>query len=130
VRNYRAEVTLTPSPDGTLIRWGASWDRTIMGRLVYPSLRNLYPVIVAGLVNAAEASPELNAAPLPPTGVPEVCMPSGDSFATWDGALRDMRQIRTVTVQAIAHKYSDLARPYAWQNLDHRMRVKPGDAHA
>jgi uncharacterized protein YndB with AHSA1/START domain len=56
VRNYRAEVTLTPSPDGTLIRWGASWDRTIMGRLVYPSLRNLYPVIVAGLAKAAEAS--------------------------------------------------------------------------
>jgi Polyketide cyclase / dehydrase and lipid transport len=56
VRNYRAEVTLTPSPDGTLIRWGASWDRTIMGRLVYRSLRNLYPVIVAGLVKAAEAS--------------------------------------------------------------------------
>jgi hypothetical protein len=44
------------SPDGTLIRWGASWDRTIMGRLVYPSLRNLYPVIVTGLVKAAEAS--------------------------------------------------------------------------
>jgi uncharacterized protein YndB with AHSA1/START domain len=56
VRNYRAEVALTPSPDGTLIRWGASWDRTIMGRLVYPSLRNLYPVIVAGLVQAAEAA--------------------------------------------------------------------------
>ena len=55
VRNYRAEVTLTPSPDGTLIRWGASWDRTIMGRLVYRPLRNLYPVIVAGLVKAAEA---------------------------------------------------------------------------
>jgi uncharacterized protein YndB with AHSA1/START domain len=55
VRNYRAEATLTPSPDGTLIRWGASWDRTIMGRLVYRSLRNLYPVIVAGLVKAAEA---------------------------------------------------------------------------
>jgi hypothetical protein len=42
--------------DGTRIRWGASWDRTIMGRLVYPSLRNLYPVIVAGLVQAAESS--------------------------------------------------------------------------
>ena len=48
-------VTLAPSPDGTLIRWGASWDRTILGRLVYRSLRNLYPVIVAGLVKAAEA---------------------------------------------------------------------------
>src|ERR1022692_1805441 len=55
VRRSRAEVTLTPSPDGTLIRWGASWDRTILGRLVYRSLRNLYPVIVAGLVKAAEA---------------------------------------------------------------------------
>ena len=28
-----------------------------MGRLVYPSLRNLYQVIVAGLVKAAEAFP-------------------------------------------------------------------------
>jgi hypothetical protein len=56
VRNYRAEVTLTPSPDGTLIRWGASWDRTIMGRLVHRPLHNLYPVIVAGVVKAAEAS--------------------------------------------------------------------------
>src|ERR1700683_1488809 len=56
VRNYRAEVTLTPAPGGTLIRWGASWDRTIMGRLVYPSLRNLSPVIVARVVKAAEAS--------------------------------------------------------------------------
>jgi Polyketide cyclase / dehydrase and lipid transport len=56
VRNYRAEVTLTRSPEGTVIRWGASWDRTIMGRLVYRPLRNLYPVIVAGLVQAAEAS--------------------------------------------------------------------------
>jgi hypothetical protein len=38
VRNYRAEVTLTPSPGGTLIRWGASWDRTIMGRLARRAL--------------------------------------------------------------------------------------------
>jgi uncharacterized protein YndB with AHSA1/START domain len=56
VRNYRAEVTLTRSPEGTVIRWGGSWDRTIMGRLVYRPLRNLYPVIVAGLVKAAEPS--------------------------------------------------------------------------
>src|SRR5260370_34834065 len=55
VRNYRAEVTLTPSPDGTLIRWGASWDRTLLGRLVYRPLRNLYPITVTGLVQAAEA---------------------------------------------------------------------------
>jgi uncharacterized protein YndB with AHSA1/START domain len=32
VRNYRAEVTLSPSPDGTLIRWGASWWRVRSGR--------------------------------------------------------------------------------------------------
>src|SRR6202050_706484 len=56
VRNYRAACTLTPSPHRTLIRWGASWDRTIMRRLVYPSLRYLYPVIVAGLAKPAGAA--------------------------------------------------------------------------
>jgi uncharacterized protein YndB with AHSA1/START domain len=55
VRNYYAEVTLTASAEGTLIRWGASWDRTVLGRLLYRPLRNLYPVIVAALVKAAEA---------------------------------------------------------------------------
>jgi hypothetical protein len=61
VRNYRAEVTLTPSPDGTLIRWGASWDRTILGRLVHRPLRHLYPVIVAGLAKAAATQPPVPA---------------------------------------------------------------------
>lgn len=54
VRNYRAEVTLTPAAGGTSIRWAASWDRTLAGRLVQRSLRVLYPQIVADLARAAE----------------------------------------------------------------------------
>jgi uncharacterized protein YndB with AHSA1/START domain len=59
VRNYRAEVTLTPSPDGTLIRWGASWDRTIMGRLVYPSLRNATPQPATRCLHGKQARRQL-----------------------------------------------------------------------
>ena len=29
VRNYRAEVTLTPAADGTHVRWAATWDATL-----------------------------------------------------------------------------------------------------
>jgi hypothetical protein len=54
VRNYRAEVTLEPAAGGTRIRWAASWDRTLAGRLVHRPLRALYPQIVAGLARAAE----------------------------------------------------------------------------
>jgi uncharacterized protein YndB with AHSA1/START domain len=54
VRNYRAEVTLAPAAGGTRIRWAASWDRTLAGRLVQRSLRGLYPQIVASLARAAE----------------------------------------------------------------------------
>ena len=54
VRNYRAEVTLAPAPGGTRIRWAASWDRTLAGRLVHRSLRGVYPQIVADLARAAE----------------------------------------------------------------------------
>jgi uncharacterized protein YndB with AHSA1/START domain len=56
VRNYRAEVTLTPAEGGTRIRWEASWDPTLAGRIVLRSLRTLYPEIVAGLAAAAERS--------------------------------------------------------------------------
>jgi uncharacterized protein YndB with AHSA1/START domain len=56
VRNYRGEVTLTPAGDGTRIRWAASWDQTLGGRLVYRPLRRLYPQIVASLAAAAELS--------------------------------------------------------------------------
>ncbi len=54
VRNYRAEITLTPTADGTRIRWAASWDRTVAGRLAHHSLRLLYPQVVASLAAAAE----------------------------------------------------------------------------
>jgi hypothetical protein len=54
VRNYQAEVTLAPTAAGTRIRWAASWDLTLAGRLVHRSLRRLYPQIVAGLATAAE----------------------------------------------------------------------------
>jgi hypothetical protein len=54
VRNYRAEVTLTPAGDGTHIRWTASWDRTLGGRIVHRKLRTLYPAMIARLVAAAD----------------------------------------------------------------------------
>jgi uncharacterized protein YndB with AHSA1/START domain len=54
VRNYRGEVTLTPTADGTQVRWAATWDATLGGRIVLRTLRKLYPQIVADLVAAAE----------------------------------------------------------------------------
>jgi uncharacterized protein YndB with AHSA1/START domain len=54
VRNYRAEITLTPTADGTHIRWAATWDATLAGRLVLRGLRSFYPQIVADLAAAAE----------------------------------------------------------------------------
>jgi hypothetical protein len=56
VRDYRAEVTLTPEADGTRIHWAATWDDTFRGRIVRRGLRDLYPQIVAALVAAAEQS--------------------------------------------------------------------------
>ena len=54
VRNYRAEVTLTPAADGTRIRWAATWDNTLPGRIAWRGLRTFYPEMMAGLVAAAE----------------------------------------------------------------------------
>jgi uncharacterized protein YndB with AHSA1/START domain len=55
VRNYRADVTLTPtSSGGTTIRWAASWDKTLMGSLVRRKLAQLYPDLVAALAAAAD----------------------------------------------------------------------------
>jgi len=55
VKNYRADVTLTPtSSGGTTIRWAASWDKTLMGSLVQRKLAQLYPEVVAALVAAAD----------------------------------------------------------------------------
>ena len=56
VRNYRAEVTLTPTADGTHIRWAATWDTTLSGRIVHRGLSKFYPEMMASLVAAAEAS--------------------------------------------------------------------------
>jgi len=55
VKNYRADVTLTPtSSGGTSIRWAASWDKTLLGSLVRRKLLQVYPEIVAALVAAAD----------------------------------------------------------------------------
>lgn len=54
VRNYRAEVTLSPEREGTHIRWSASWDRTPPGRIVHRRLRSIYPDVVGRLIAAAE----------------------------------------------------------------------------
>jgi hypothetical protein len=54
VRNYRAEVTLTPDGAGTRIRWSADWDRTLGGRMVHRRLRSIYPDVVARLIAAAD----------------------------------------------------------------------------
>jgi uncharacterized protein YndB with AHSA1/START domain len=56
-RNYQAEVTLTPAADGTRVRWAATWDATLAGRLARRALRKLYPQVVADLVTAAERQP-------------------------------------------------------------------------
>jgi uncharacterized protein YndB with AHSA1/START domain len=54
VRNYRAEVTLTPAPGGTAIHWTATWDNTMLGRIVHRKLQQIYPQIVQALVAAAD----------------------------------------------------------------------------
>lgn len=55
VKNYRAEVTLTPAPSGgTSIRWAATWDNTFGGRIVRRKLRQIYPEVVNALVTAAD----------------------------------------------------------------------------
>jgi len=56
VRNYRAEVTLSPEGEGTHIRWTATWDRTLPGRIVHRRLRTIYPDVVGRLIAAAERS--------------------------------------------------------------------------
>src|SRR5215813_4485741 len=54
VRNYRAEVTLSPEGEGTHIRWSATWDRTLAGRIVHRRLRSMYPDIMSHLIAAAD----------------------------------------------------------------------------
>ena len=54
VRNYRGEVVLSPTAEGTRIHWSAAWDRTLLGRLVHRRLRAFFPEVVADLVAAAD----------------------------------------------------------------------------
>lgn len=54
VRNYRAEVTLTPADGGTRIRWTGEWDATVLGRVIYRELSKVYPQVVAAVTAAAE----------------------------------------------------------------------------
>jgi uncharacterized protein YndB with AHSA1/START domain len=55
VRNYRAEVTLTSTPSGgTAVRWCATWDNTMLGRVVHRRLQQIYPQIVGALVAEAD----------------------------------------------------------------------------
>jgi uncharacterized protein YndB with AHSA1/START domain len=55
VKNYRAEVTLTPNfPGGTSIRWAATWESTLMGRLVHRKLRAVYQQVMDALVAATD----------------------------------------------------------------------------
>jgi uncharacterized protein YndB with AHSA1/START domain len=56
VRNYRAEVVLTPKDAGTRVEWSAEWDSTLLGRAVHRKLRTLYPEVMTRLVAAAEAA--------------------------------------------------------------------------
>jgi uncharacterized protein YndB with AHSA1/START domain len=68
VRNYRAEVTLTPTPsNGTSIRWRATWDRTLMGVVVRRKLQQVYVDVVGALVAAADHSSSQRASASPST---------------------------------------------------------------
>jgi uncharacterized protein YndB with AHSA1/START domain len=58
VKNYRAEVTLTPNvPSGASIRWTATWDKTLMGRLVHRKLQAVYRQVIDALVSATDGQP-------------------------------------------------------------------------
>src|SRR5262249_35753081 len=54
VRNYRADKPLTPVPEGTRVRWAATWDVTLAGRIVHRTLVVLYPELVTALARLAE----------------------------------------------------------------------------
>ena len=38
----------------THIRWVATWDNTLLGRMAWPGLRTFYPEMMTDLVAAAE----------------------------------------------------------------------------
>ena len=56
VKNYRAEVTLAPNAlGGTSIRWVATWDKTLMGRLVHRKLQVVYRQVIDALTAATDS---------------------------------------------------------------------------
>jgi uncharacterized protein YndB with AHSA1/START domain len=59
VRNYRAQVTLTPTESGTDIEWTAQWERTLRGRIVHRALRTFYPQMMDLLVAAAHRDADI-----------------------------------------------------------------------
>jgi uncharacterized protein YndB with AHSA1/START domain len=57
VKNYRAEVTLTPDAHGgTSILWAATWDTTLMGRLVHRRLQAVYRQVMDALIAATDSA--------------------------------------------------------------------------
>ena len=61
VKNYRAEVTVTANvPGGTSIRWAATWDNTLLGRLVHRKLHAIYRQVMDSLVAAADSQHAVN----------------------------------------------------------------------
>jgi hypothetical protein len=54
VRNYRGQVVLEPTEGGTEIRWSATWDNTLLGRVVHRRLTTFYPDLVTQLAAAAD----------------------------------------------------------------------------
>jgi uncharacterized protein YndB with AHSA1/START domain len=52
VRNYHAEILLTPVPGGTRIQWSASWDKTVLGQMALLGLRPFFPRAAAALAKA------------------------------------------------------------------------------
>ncbi len=62
VRNYLAEVTLSPAGHGTHIRWSARWDPTPGGRIVHRALVRLYPEVMRRAVSSCGQAPAVPAA--------------------------------------------------------------------
>ncbi len=54
VRGYRGEVVLTPVAEGTRISWTVSWDKTLLGRLVWRGMRDFLPGMLTSLTTAAD----------------------------------------------------------------------------
>ena len=56
IRNHRADVDLTPTPDGgTDIKWAATWEPTIPGTglLLRLAIKQVYRMFTAGLARKA-----------------------------------------------------------------------------